>query len=159
MTRADAALPAGFAERALHLGRAELLQEGPDGVLFACGPMVAIGQAAAAMLAARGMRISVVNVHTIKPLDGDTVVALARATGVVVTAENHSIVGGIGTAVAETLMEADMGTDAAPGFARIGVRDTFAEGGSTPYLFKKYGLTAAAIVAAFERLGRSRGRR
>ena len=69
-----------------------------------------------------------------------------------VTAENHSIVGGLGTAVAETLMEADMGTDAAVGFARIGVRDTFAEGGSTPYLFEKYGLTAAAIVAAFERL-------
>ena len=89
-----------------------------------------------------------VNVHTLKPLDIDTVVARAQATGVVVTAENHSIIGGLGSAVAEALAEASVGAK----FARIGIRDTFAEGGSTPYLFEKYGLSAANLVATLDRL-------
>jgi transketolase len=95
-------------------------------------------------LAARGRSVAVVDMHTIKPLDAATVQHWARRTGHVVTAENHSIVGGLGSAVAETLMEAGIHAR----FRRIGVRDTFAEGGSTPYLFRKYGLDAAAIEAA-----------
>jgi transketolase len=66
----------------------------------------------------------------------------------VLTAENHSVIGGLGSAVAETLLEAAVNVR----FARVGVQDTFAEGASTPYLLKKYGLSAEHIVAAFEQL-------
>jgi transketolase len=71
----------------------------------------------------------------------------------VVTAENHAIIGGLGGAVAELLME----SDARVGFERVGVRDVFAEGGTTPYLFARYGLTEEAIIAAFKR-ARARSR-
>ncbi len=148
MQRAAAPLPADFRERELLIGRAEVRREGGDAVVFACGAMVQIALDAAAQLAARGRQVSVVNVHTLKPLDIDTVVARAQATGVVVTAENHSIIGGLGSAVAEALAEASVGAK----FARIGIRDTFAEGGSTPYLFEKYGLSAANLVATLDRL-------
>jgi transketolase len=145
MRRADGPLPDDFAPRSLTIGRADVRRAGDDGVVFACGMMVAIAEAAAARLAARGRAIAVVDVHTIKPLDRDTVLHWATRTGHVVTAENHSIIGGLGSAVAETLMEAGVRAR----FRRIGVQDTFAEGGSTPYLFAKYGLDAAAIEAAF----------
>lgn len=148
MRRADAPLPADFRERDLVIGRAEVRREGDDAVVFASGAMVQIALDAASALAARGRQIAVVNVHTVKPLDVDTVLSRARATGVVVTAENHSIIGGLGSAVAETLAEAGIAT----AFARVGIRDTFAEGGSTPYLFEKYGLSAAHIIATLERL-------
>jgi transketolase len=128
-------------------------REGGDAVVFACGAMVQIALDAAAKLAVHGREVSVVNVHTIKPLDVDTVVARAKACRVVVTAENHSIIGGLGSAVAEALAEAGVGVR----FARIGIRDTFAEGGSTPYLFEKYGLGVANVVATLERLWGTHG--
>jgi len=103
---------------------------------------------AVATLELRGRSVAVVNMHTIKPLDVDTVVAFARSTGAVVPAENHSTIGGLGSALAQALMEAGVHA----GFARVGIRDPFAEGGSTPFLFEKYGLTAGAIVAAFDRM-------
>lgn len=124
------------------------LDPGAAGVVFACGAMVAVALDAAATLELRGRSIAIVNMHTIKPLDADTVVAFARGTGAIVMPENHSIIGGLGSAVAEALMKAGVHA----GFAWVGVRDTFAEGGSTPFLFEKYGLTAGAIVAAFNRM-------
>jgi transketolase len=148
MRRAEAPSGPDFRERELVVGRAEPLREGRDAVVFACGALVQPALEAAALLAKRGREVAVTNLHTIKPLDVDAVVAQARETGVVVAAENHSIVGGLGSAVAEAIAEAGIGAR----FARIGVRDTFAEGGSTPWLFEKYGLTAGAIVAALERL-------
>ncbi len=144
MRRAEGALAPDFAPRPLTIGRADVRREGGDAVVFACGMMVGIAITAAERLAARGRSVAVVDMHTIKPLDAATVQHWARRTGHVVTAENHSIVGGLGSAVAETLMEAGIHAR----FRRIGVRDTFAEGGSTPYLFRKYGLDAAAIEAA-----------
>jgi transketolase len=87
--------------------------------------------------------VSVVNVPVIKPLDTATVTDVARAARVVVTAENHTIVGGLGTAVAEALAEAGLGRP----LRRVGLRDTFAEGALTgPYLFDKYGLSTQAVV-------------
>ena len=80
---------------------------------------------------------------TVKPLDPDFA-ELARALPVIVTAENHSIIGGLGSAVAELLMERGVRAE----FRRVGVRDTFAEGGSTPYLFQKYGLSEQSIIDA-----------
>lgn len=131
----------------LEIGRGQVLRGGSHGVVFACGLMVQAALSAAALLSQEGIELTVVNLPTIKPLDKDLVIAEARRCGVVVTAENHTILGGLGSAVAETLMEA--GVRAA--FARVGIQDTFAEGGSTPYLLKKYGLTSESIVAAFRR--------
>jgi transketolase len=144
-------------EEPLTLGRGQVLRPGgsaPQGVVFACGLMVAAAQEAAATLATEGIDIAVVNLTTLKPLDTELVIAEARRCGVVVTAENHSIVGGLGSAVAETLLEANV----AARFARVGIRDTFAEGGSTPYLLRKYGLTASAIIDALRGLLGGTGR-
>jgi transketolase len=145
MRRADAPLDPATPPMPLEIGRAQVLREGRDGVIFACGLMVAEALAAAERLRAEGAEVSVVNVHTIKPLDTDTVLGSVCAGKPVITAENHTIIGGLGSAIAETLMEAGV---SAP-FARIGLRDTFAEGGSTPYLQKRYGLHADDIVAAY----------
>jgi transketolase len=135
-------------EQPLVIGRGQILREGTHGVVFACGLMVQAALTAASQLSAGGIELGVINLPTIKPLDRELVIAQARRVPVVLTAENHTILGGLGSAVAETLMEA--GVHAA--FRRLGIQDTFAEGGSTPYLLKKYGLTAEAIVSAFRQV-------
>jgi transketolase len=126
------------------LGRMQILREPGEGLLLACGMMVERALEAADILAREGIAVGVVDVPTLKPLD-PRIAELARSARAVVTAENHSIIGGLGSAVAELLMEAGVRT----GFARIGVRDVFAEGGTTPYLFARYGLTADAIATAY----------
>ena len=82
--------------------------------------------------------------HTIKPLDEDLVCELAKNTGAVVSAENHLLVGGLGDAVAHALQTRNIQVP----MTRVGIADTFAEGGSTPYLFNKYGLDVEHVVAA-----------
>ncbi|HEY5437908.1 MAG TPA: transketolase C-terminal domain-containing protein, partial [Acidimicrobiales bacterium] len=96
---------------------------------------------------------SVVNVPVIKPLDGSTIVQVATASKAVVSAENHTIVGGLGSAIAEVLAEAGLGRR----LRRVGLRDTFAEGArDATSLLRKYGLTTQDIVdGAWEALGRS----
>ena len=140
--------PAAVDERAempLEIGKGQMLRDGTDAIIFASGHMVDESLAAAADLSTHGTaEVAVANIHTIKPLDRDFIVAEARRRGVVIAAENHSIIGGLGSAVAETLMEAGVSAR----FRRIGVRDTFAEGGSTPYLFEKYELSSRHISAA-----------
>lgn len=148
MRRADAMPDAGWRERGLVFGRAEVVREGDAAVVFACGLMVKEALSAAQTAARSGRHVAVVDLHTIKPLDRDAVLAWAGITGVVVAAENHSIVGGLGSAVAEVLAEEGAPVE----FARVGVRDSFAEGGSTPYLLRKYGLTAADILRTLEQL-------
>ncbi len=139
----------------LRLDRAAVLRRGGDVALFASGMMLAPALAAATLLVDCGVSVSVVNVPVIKPLDVSTVVDVAAAARVVVTAENHTVVGGLGSAVAEALAEAGLGRP----LRRIGLRDTFAEGARThSYLFGKYGLSAQAIVdTAWTALG-NRGR-
>ena len=107
---------------------------------------------AARLLGDHGVAVSVVNVPVIKPLDGTTLTDVATAAKVVVTAENHTVVGGLGSAVAEVLAEAGLGRP----LRRVGLLDTFAEGSRTgPYLFGKYGLSTQAVVdAAWIALGR-----
>ena len=139
--------------RSLSVGTGEILREGADGALIACGLMTEKALAAAAQLATEGVELTVAALSTIKPLDEKLVVSLARKLGLVVTAENHSIIGGLGSAVAEVLLEAD----ALVAFERVGVRDCFAEGGTTPYLQEKYGLDAKAIVSAYRRAAAKRG--
>jgi transketolase len=136
----------------LRLDRADVLTRGEDVALFASGMMLAPALAAARLLGAHGATVSVVNVPVIKPLDAATVTDVAAAAKVVVTAENHTVVGGLGSAVAEVLAEAGLGRP----LRRVGLRDTFAEGARTgPYLFGKYGLSTQALVdAAWAALGR-----
>lgn len=145
LKRADGATGPDFEPAALTPGRGSVVQDGGDGAIVACGLMVGVAVQAAQALAAVGLRVAVVNMSSIKPLDQALVLGYAQRTGVIVTAENHSVIGGLSSAVADVLMESGLPV----GFAKVGIQDTFGEGGSTPFLFNKYGLTAAAIVRAF----------
>jgi transketolase len=130
-------------DHVLRLGQAEVLLPGDDVALFASGMMLAAALAAARALAGHAVSVSVINVPTVKPLDTATVRDAAARARVVVTAENHTIIGGLGSAVAETMAEAGLGRP----LRRVGLRDTFAEGSLTaPYLFDKYGLSTRALI-------------
>jgi transketolase len=124
-------------------GRALRLREGTDVTLIACGIMVERALQAADRLAAEGVSARLVNMSSIKPLDTGEVLAAAEQTGCIVTAENHSILGGLGSAVAETVT----GVCPVP-VVRIGIRDVFGEVGTMEYLAEKYCLGPAHIVAA-----------
>jgi transketolase len=128
---------------ALELGRAYVLREGSDVTLAACGVMVERALAAADLLAASGVSAEVLDVACIKPLDADTIVASAAKTGAVVTCEEHSIIGGLGSAVAEVL-----GERGPVPLARVGVRDAFGTSGEPEELMREYGLTADDIANA-----------
>lgn len=119
---------------------APVLREGGDVAIFACGYMVHLALAAAALLEQAGVQAAVINVHTIKPLPVTTVLDYARRCRRVVTAEEHSIIGGLGGAIAEVL-----GEELPTPLARVGVKDVFGESGKPGALLEKYGLTAAAI--------------
>ncbi len=124
-------------------GEAVTLREGTNVALIATGIMVPAALEAAEILAAEGISAMVLDVHTIKPLDIFAIVEAARKCGAVVTAEEHSIIGGLGSAVAETLSE----HQPVP-LQRIGVRDTFGESGKPAELLQHFGLTAANIAEA-----------
>jgi transketolase len=109
--------------------------------------MVAESLLAAEELAAEGINVRVVNMSTIKPLDEQAVLRAAQETGAIVTAEEHSIIGGLGSAVAEYLVE-----NAPVPMERIGVRDTFGESGKPQELLEKYGLTKKEIKEAVQRV-------
>ena len=122
------------------IGKGIVLREGKDVAIIATGLEVAESLAAAEMLAADGIDAKVINIHTIKPLDEELVVAAAKETGKVVTVEEHSVIGGLGSAVAEVLAE-----KAPTKMMRIGINDTFGESGPAVALIKKYGLDAESI--------------
>lgn len=139
----------GLGERSegFDLGKAPVLREGDDVAIFACGYMVHLALEAAAQLEKQGVGAAVINVHTIKPLAKDTILAYARRCRRVVTAEEHSVIGGMGSAVAELL-----GEEAPTPMLRIGVGDVFGESGKPGELMEKYGLTVGAIAQAAMRL-------
>lgn len=124
------------------IGRGQVLREGEDVALLACGMMVEAALSAADRLADRGLSVTVANMASLKPYDTDLAVSLARRHRIVVTAENHSVIGGLGSMTAEALMLAG----AAPRFGMVGVQDVFAEGATTDYLAEHYGLTSHHIV-------------
>ncbi|MHB1127718.1 MAG: transketolase family protein [Bacillota bacterium] len=128
------------------LGKASILKIGAHATVIASGIMVAEAMEAGRVLAAEGLEIGVINMSTIKPLDKEAVVEAARRTGAVVTAEEHSVIGGLGGAVAEVL-----GEEYPVPLERIGMRDQFGESGSPEELLEKYGLTARGIVAAVKK--------
>jgi transketolase len=135
------------------IGKAVVMRQGIDAVVFATGIMVSEAVQAAESLACRGVSVAVVNVHTIKPLDVELVVEMARSTGAVVTAEEHSIIGGLGSAVAEVL-----GEHCPVPLLRLGVRDRFGESGKPAELMDTFGLTAPHIVRAVEQVRIRRAR-
>ncbi|MCL2854668.1 MAG: transketolase family protein [Defluviitaleaceae bacterium] len=123
------------------IGKGEVVRAGKDAAIIACGLMVGEAMAAAQTLAAEGVDVQVIDMFTIKPLDVDLVLNAAK-TGMLITAENHNIIGGLGDAVAATLLEAGV----SPKFKRIGVNDRFGQVGPQDFLQKEYGLTAENIV-------------
>jgi transketolase len=125
------------------LGRGSLLREGGDVTLMGIGIMVQACKEAAAWLAQEGIEARVLNLGCLKPLDWELVVDSARRTGAVVTAEEHMVTGGLGSAVSEILAE----HWPAP-ITRIGLRDTFGMSGKPEDLLKHYGLTAGDIKQA-----------
>jgi transketolase len=134
------------------LTTAQTLIEGTDLAVIASGMMLSSAINAADTLAAGGVSASVVNVPVIKPLDTDSIIRAVSGVSAVITAENHSVIGGLGSAVAETMAEAGLGVP----LRRIGLRDTFAEGARTAsFLFRKYRLGTQDIVdTAWELLHR-----
>lgn len=125
------------------IGKANVLRDGKDAVLFANGAMVYEGLEAAKRLSGEGIDLMVVNLHTIKPLDQEAVVAAARKTGRVITAEEHQAAGGMGSAVAECLAQHY------PVPMRIlGMQDGFGESGAPDELMKRYGFSSDAIYQA-----------
>jgi transketolase len=128
------------------LGMAQVIAGGEncDVCIVGAGMMIPAALAAARALEENGVSARVVNAPVIKPLDKATVVAAARKSRIVITAENHTVVGGLGSAVAEAMAEAGV---AAP-LRRIGIEDVFAESGSREYLFSRYGLSTQNIIDA-----------
>ena len=122
------------------IGKGITMKEGKDVTIIATGLEVSESLEAAKMLEADGISAEVINIHTIKPLDDALVVASAKKTGKVVTVEEHSVIGGLGGAVAEVLAE-----QAPTKMLRIGVNDTFGESGPAKELIEKYGLDAKSI--------------
>ena len=122
------------------LGKGIVLREGKDLTIVATGLCVAPALEAAQRLAAEGVDAKVINIHTIKPLDEDLIVAAAKETGKVVTVEEHSIIGGLGGAVCECLSE-----KAPVPVKRIGINDVYGESGPAVKLLEKYGLDAEGI--------------
>ena len=123
------------------LGKGEVLREGTDATVVATGFMVPVALDAAEKLAAEGISVRVVNIHTIKPLDTEIIARAAKETGAIVTAEEHNIIGGLGSAVAEAVSEA-----CPVPVLRVGVEDTFGRSGKVPPLLEMYGLTADNIA-------------
>lgn len=125
------------------LGKGVMISEGTDVTIIASGIMTAEAIDAAEMLKSEGISAEVINIHTVKPLDTEMIIRSASKTGAVVTAENGSIINGLGSAVAECMAE-----NCLTNLKRVGVTDHFGEVGSTEFLKEKYGLKAVDIVKA-----------
>jgi transketolase len=136
------------------IGKATTLLAGSDVTIIACGLQVWEAVQAADLLEAEKISVRLINMHTIKPLDREAVLAAARETGAIITAEDHQVHGGLGSAVAEYLAESE------PTIQEfVAVRDTFGESGKGEELMKKYGIASGDIVRAVHRaLGRKRSR-
>ena len=129
------------------LGKANVMREGSDVCLISCGLMIPEALKAAEALAKEGIEASVVNMHTIKPIDKEIILKMNQQCKAMVTIEEHSVIGGLGSAVAEVLA----GNQGAK-FAMVGIQDKFGKSGKPEQLFKAYGLTADNIVTASKEL-------
>jgi len=135
------------------IGKANKLREGSDLTVIACGLMVAAALEAASDLEQKGIRARILDVHTVKPLDVESIELAARETGAIVTAEEHLLAGGLGTGIARVIAE----TYPVP-MAFVGIQDRYAESGKPQELLEKYGLTAEHIRLAAEQVIRRKQR-
>ena len=133
-------------DQTFEIGKAQVLAEGTDITIFACGHMVWLAVEAAKALAEKGISVELINIHTIKPLDEAAVIKSITKTGCVVTAEEHQINGGLGDSIAGVA-----GRHFPVPHEYVAVMDTFGESGTPKQLLEKYGLTTANIIAAAER--------
>ncbi len=131
------------ADYKFEIGKGVTLREGKEATIIATGVMVEAALEAFNVLAEEGIKVRVVNMHTIKPIDEEAIISAARETGLIITAEEHSIIGGLGSAVAEVVT----GNCPVP-VLRVGIKDVFGESGKPAELLKAYGLTAEDIVKA-----------
>ena len=127
------------------LGKGVCIKDGNDVTIVATGLMVSIAMDAAKLLEEKGINARVINIHTIKPLDKDIILKAAAETGAIVTAEEHNIIGGLGSAVTEAVCE----SNPVP-VVRLGVNDSFGHSGKVPPLLEMYGLTAENLAAKAE---------
>lgn len=128
-------------EYKFEIGKGIQLGDGSDATIIATGVMLSKAIDAKEELAKEGVNVRVINIHTIKPIDAELITKAAKETGAIVTAEEHNIIGGLGSAVAEVLAE-----NLPVPLERVGVRDTFGESGNGDALLEKYGLTTGNIV-------------
>ena len=128
------------------IGKALMLNEGTDVTIFATGHLVWEAIQAGHALAEKGIDAEIINIHTIKPLDEAAVIASAKKTGAVVTAEEHQILGGLGSAISQTISR-----ECPTPIEFVGVKDSFGESGTPAQLMEKYGLSASNIVEAAEK--------
>lgn len=128
------------------IGKGITLREGKEATIIATGIMVDAALEAYNILAEEGIKIRVINIHTIKPIDEEIIIKAGRETGVIITAEEHNIIGGLGSAICEVLSE-----NCPVPVIRVGVKDVFGESGKPDELLKAYGLTAEDIVKAVKK--------
>lgn len=140
--------PVTTPETSFKIGEAITLTEGTDATIIVCGPMVEQALLAAQLLKENGKQITVLNMHTIKPLDTLAIQQSIQRSKVLVTVEDHQIYGGLGSAVAEYISQLAVAVK----FKMIGVKDSFGQSGKGDELYKKYGLTAKHIVETVETL-------
>lgn len=143
-----AAVPNFYAEDdEIVLGQGNMLRGGRDVTVIATGIMVAAAMEAAEEMAREGIDVRVIDIHTIKPLDEEIIIRAAEQTGKIVTAEEHSVIGGLGSAVAEVLVK-----NCPVPVRMVGQNDTFGESGKPDQLREKYGMTSKDIVDAIKEL-------
>lgn len=140
-------------EAPFEIGKAEVFwEEGREVAILACGPVVYQALVAAKELGNEGVKVTVVNNHTVKPMDEETVVGVAEECGAVVTVEEHQVMGGMGSAVAEVLAK----RRPVP-MEMVGMQDTFGESGEPEELLGKYGMSVEGIMAAVKRVRERKG--
>ncbi len=129
------------------IGKGEILRKGKDAVIFATGTMVHESLKAAEELEKEKINVYVINIHTIKPIDSKLIIDLAKKTNCVITAEDHNIIGGLGSAVAEVLSESYPCL-----MKRIGMQDEYGESGKPAELYEKYGLSSSHIIESVKKV-------
>ncbi len=143
-----AAVPVFYGEDSeITLGKGNLIRDGRDVTVIATGIMVSEAAAAAEKLAEDGIDVRVIDMHTIKPLDEEIIIKAAEETGAIVTAEEHSVIGGLGSAVAEVVVR-----NHPVKMSMVGQKDTYGESGKPDELKKKYGMTSDDIIKAVKEL-------
>jgi len=134
------------ADQKFEIGKAQILNEGTDVTIFACGHMVWIAVEAGKILEEKGISVELINIHTIKPLDTEAIIKSITKTRCAVTAEEHNIIGGLGDSIAQVASK-----NFPIPIEYVGTNDTFGESGKPLELLKKYGLTAEHIASAAEK--------